>query len=55
MLSEKMIPEISREVAVLMMCQISMHNLRKLTKFNLIDFYVYTIAVYAATTNLQIL
>jgi len=40
MLSEKIIREISREVAVLMMRQISMHNLRKLTKLNLIDFYV---------------
>jgi len=38
-----------------MMRQISMHNLRKLTKLNLIDFYVYTIVVYVATTHLQIL
>jgi len=55
MFSEKMIPEISWEAVVLMMRQISMHNLRKLTKLNLIDFYVHTIIVYAATTHLQIL
>jgi len=55
MFSEKMMPEISRDVAVLMMPQISMHNLRKLTQLNLIDFYVYTIIVYAVTTHLQIL
>jgi hypothetical protein len=57
MFSEKMIPEISGEVAVLMMRQISMHNLRtsKLTQLNLIDFCVYTIVVYAATMHWQIL
>lgn len=54
MFYEKMIPEIPWEAAVLMMCQISMHNSRKLTKLNLVDFYVNTIIVYAATTHLQI-
>jgi hypothetical protein len=55
MFSEKMIPEISWEDAMLMTRHISMHNLRKLTKLNLIDSYVYIIVVYAANTHLHIL
>jgi hypothetical protein len=51
----EMMPEISWDVEVLMMPQISIYNLRKLTQLNLIDLYVYTIIVYAVTKHLQIL